>query len=113
MSTRPQKIVVTAEQLRRPVPGGIGTYLRGLHSGLSQLGVNVSMWQGNTLFPVQVMTKLWDVGFLKPPHDSDLVHATSMAIPPLGKAPMTVMVHDLAWRSFPEAFPERGIRWHD
>jgi alpha-1,3-rhamnosyl/mannosyltransferase len=26
---------------------------------------------------------------------------------------MSVMVHDLAWRHFPEAYPDRGRRWHE
>src|SRR5688500_15913691 len=34
-------------------------------------------------------------------------------MPPAGRAPMSVMVHDLAWRHFPEAYPDRGRRWHE
>jgi glycosyltransferase involved in cell wall biosynthesis len=42
-----------------------------------------------------------------------VLHATSFAAPPPGAAPLSMMVHDLAWRHFPDAYPERGRRWHE
>jgi glycosyltransferase involved in cell wall biosynthesis len=42
-----------------------------------------------------------------------LVHATSLAAPPLSRQPLSVTVHDLAWRRFPESFPSHGRRWHE
>src|SRR5205085_3304493 len=44
---------------------------------------------------------------------ADVVHATSLAVPPSGPAPMTVMVHDLAWRHEPDAYPRHGRDWHE
>ena len=40
------KVLVVAEQLRRRVPGGIGTYVRGLVSGLRTLGdgPEITLW---------------------------------------------------------------------
>ena len=40
----------------------------------------------------------------------DLVHAPSVAVPPRGRAPLVVTVHDVAPALFPEAFPTHG-RW--
>ena len=37
-------MLVVAEQLRRPVEGGIGTYARGLLGALAPLGVDVHLW---------------------------------------------------------------------
>ena len=40
------KTLLVAEQLRRRVPGGIGTYVRGLATGLATLsdGPDVTLW---------------------------------------------------------------------
>lgn len=130
------RALIVADQLRRPVPGGIGTYVRGLVQGLAQLDderPDVSLWAGSPpkaaranndplaqLGPVvtsrlrsSALVWAWDHRFAGPPPDYDLVHATSLAVPPNGAAPMSVMVHDLAWRQFPASYPRRGRRWHE
>ena len=38
--------------------------------------------------------------------------AKSLAVPPTDK-PLSVLIHDLAWREVPEAYPRRGRRWHE
>lgn len=43
---------------------------------------------------------------------ADVVHAPSVAVPPHGKAPLVVTVHDAAPELFPDAFPRRGLRFH-
>jgi glycosyltransferase involved in cell wall biosynthesis len=63
--------------------------------------------------PGPALTRLWDRGLVRPPAGADVVHATSLAVPPSGPAPMTVMVHDLAWRHQPDAYPRRGREWHE
>jgi glycosyltransferase involved in cell wall biosynthesis len=124
------RLVVVAEQLRRPVEGGIGTYVRGLLRGLAALGEDVTLWASRapgrgpdplaalgrvvtSPLPAPALVRAWDRGLLRPPGRPDAVHATSFAIPPAGGAPMSVMVHDVAWRHFPEAYPDRGRRWHE
>lgn len=42
----------------------------------------------------------------------DVVHAPSVAVPPRGKAPLIVTVHDAAPELFPDAFTPRGLRFH-
>ncbi|HUS62572.1 MAG TPA: glycosyltransferase family 1 protein [Acidimicrobiales bacterium] len=120
-----------AEQLRRGVPGGIGTYARGLLGGLHQLAapdveviVHASRARrtpdplsslGHRVdaspLPGILLTRLWDRGLARPPA-GDVMHATSFAVPP-SVAPRVIAVHDLAWRVVPEAFPPRGRRWHE
>jgi glycosyltransferase involved in cell wall biosynthesis len=124
------RVLVVAEQLRRPVEGGIGTYARGLLRGLASFGEDVTLWASRaprggpdplavlgpvvtSPLPAPALVRAWDRGFIRPPGHPDVVHATSFALPPAGRAPMSVMVHDLAWRHFPDAYPDRGRRWHE
>lgn len=122
------------EQLRRGVAGGIGTYGLGLLQGLAEMGddgpgvsLHASRPRGvpdplavhglrlrTSPLPAQLLTRAWDLGLLGAPGGSDVVHATSLAFPaPARSSPLAVMVHDLAWREVPEAYPPRGRRWHE
>jgi len=60
--------------------------------------------------PSRLIAKAWDVGFGRV-HAGGLVHATSFAMPPT-TAKLVVTVHDLAFLTYPEAYPGRGLRWH-
>jgi glycosyltransferase involved in cell wall biosynthesis len=42
----------------------------------------------------------------------DVVHATSFDLPP-GADLQSVFIHDTLWRTWPEAYTERGCRWHE
>ena len=132
---RNPSLLVVAEQLRRPVPGGIGTYLRGLLAGLEALGRDgpgVTLWASRgprgrpdplaqlgpplvtSQLPAPLLSRAWDRGLARPRRTAvDVVHAASLLTPPPGPRPLSVMVHDLAWRRVPEAFPPRGRRWHE
>lgn len=127
------KVLVIAEQLRRPVPGGIGTYVRGLIGGLRDLAdppaveliasrprhgapdpvAALGLPVHTAPVPGRALVAAWDRGFVPITAPAEVVHATSLAVPPVGRAPLTAMVHDLAWRSHPEAYPWRGRRWHE
>jgi glycosyltransferase involved in cell wall biosynthesis len=64
--------------------------------------------------PDRVVTRLWDWGLLGLGSSRfDLVHSVSLAAPPTGAVPLTVMVHDVAWREVPEAYPPHGLAWHE
>lgn len=125
---------LVVEQLRQEVPGGIGTYVLGLLAGLGQmageLDVEVRLVAtaprsgpgedrlAETPFPLDAVhlphrlaAAAWSRG-LCPVRGVDLLHATSLLQPP-GGAGSVVTVHDLAWRTHPDAFPRRGRRWHD
>jgi glycosyltransferase involved in cell wall biosynthesis len=125
------------------VPDGISTYVRGLVQGLDALAAEarpavagVTLWAsrppaGATRDPVAALgpdvlasplpgralvwawDRNWASPWTAPPDDFDVVHATSLAVPPRGRQPLAVTVHDLAWRRVPETFPPRGRRWHE
>jgi len=137
---RAAPVVVAVEQLRRRVPGGIGRYARGLLAGLRELedpcGGAVELLASRHVgpgadplaswgFPVRssrlpapLLGAAWDRG-LGAVRGARLVHSVSLAAPPVrprrraGGAALVVTVHDLAWRSHPEATTPRGRRWHE
>lgn len=129
------KVLLVVEQLRRAVPGGIGTYARGLLQGIGTLGAQAGDVElvlhasrppsrpdpltefGHPVvtsrLPGPLLTRAWDRGLLHAPDaGADIVHATSLAVPPSSR-PLTALVHDLAWRDVPEAYPTRGRQWHE
>ena len=125
------RVVLAVEQLRRAVPGGIGTYTRGLLQGLAELEttdefvlhasrartrpdelVAFGREVAASALPGPLLTRAWDRGLLGAPA-GDVVHSTSLAFPPSPAAPLAVFVHDLAWREVPEAYPRRGRLWHE
>ena len=127
-------VLVVVEQLRRAVPGGIGTYTRGLIRGLRDLAPGAAPHVtliasraargrpdplgalGPTLRTIPLgprsLVKAWDLGLARVGRDASLVHATSTLTPPTS-VPLVATVHDLAWRHLPWAFPPRGRRWHE
>jgi glycosyltransferase involved in cell wall biosynthesis len=119
------RVVITAEQLQRRVPGGIGTYVRGLAQGLVAMGTDapdvhlaggedgLGLPRSRLWWPPVVLTRGWDRGLLGVPGGRGLVHASTLAVPWRGGGPRVVTVHDLAWRVVPAAFPVRGRQWHE
>jgi glycosyltransferase involved in cell wall biosynthesis len=130
-------VLMTVEQLRRRVPGGIGAYARGLLRGLHQcaesgeridltlLASRAPNGQPDPLtklgvplvtsrLPGVVLTRAWDRGWARIPNGFDVVHSVSLAAPPHREALRSVVtVHDLAWRRHPESTTKRGRRWHE
>ena len=133
----PIRLLMMAEQLRRPASGGIGTYIRGLLQGLDQLdpalqpeltlvasrprrgqdGPDPLVELGHAVrsYPVPgpVLTRAWDCGALRAPSGYDVVQATSLSTLLPGRAALVTTVHDLLWRRVPEAYPSRGRAWHE
>jgi glycosyltransferase involved in cell wall biosynthesis len=133
------RVGVVAEQLLRPVPGGVGRYVRALATHLpveaavdrgaveflvarhppdrlAAVGLPVGTWQ--LAWPGRLVTRTW-VTLRRPAlpggllDQLDLVHATSAAVPPTGSRPLVATVHDLAFRHFPDAYPAAGRRYHE
>lgn len=122
--------MIVAEQLRRRVPGGIGTYVSGLLSGLRAVpgrdAIDISLVASRAgspdplarfgfpietvAIPSRVVARAWDFG-LGGVRSGGIVHAPSFAMPPT-TAKLVVTVHDLAFLTHPEAYPSRGLRWH-
>ncbi len=139
------RYAIVVEQLRRRVPGGIGTYARGLLQGLSAAGTNCEedesllliasgvstepdplaqlgpVWSPLRGLPIghRITQRGWDNRFFAVPPGLDVVHATSFAQPPRrvsvkrSERFRTMYVHDLAWRTHPDAYPEAGRIWHE
>jgi glycosyltransferase involved in cell wall biosynthesis len=134
------RVGVVAEQLLRPVPGGIGRYVRALTDHLPAVAAadrGAVTWivgrhppgrlaaaglvpavTARTAWPGRVATRTWVT--LRRPRlpagvvaDLDMVHATSAAVPPTGGRPLVATVHDLAFRHYPDAYPAAGRRYHD
>ena len=134
LRTAPLEVTLIAEQLARAVPGGIGVYIAGLASGLRRLTppvktfvlasasarryVGLSSIGSVRLVPfgTRVLVGAWDRDLLRGPAVGQRVHATSFAFPSPKRqrpVPLSMFVHDLAWRHHPEAYPQRGIDWHE
>jgi glycosyltransferase involved in cell wall biosynthesis len=132
---RDASVLLVVDQLRRPVPGGIGTYVKGLLKGLAEIAsADAHLFEQVRLYAsagrdgadlgrfgfvarssrlsTEVNARLWPLGLGRVGTDAALVHATSFAQPPT-RRPLVVTVHDLAWREVPETFSARGRRWHD
>jgi glycosyltransferase involved in cell wall biosynthesis len=131
----PISVSVAAEQLRRRVPGGIGTYSAGLLKGLGELPAGerprLSLVASrpprrpdpleafgypvvSSRLPGPLMTRAWDLGLTRGGRGSDVLHSVSLAAPmPSPGTCLVVTVHDVAWRTMPAAYPKRGRRWHE
>lgn len=128
------QVVVSVEQLRRPVPGGIGVYTRGLLQGLREMGSEspaVSILSTGALpsgmllrdlpmlrtrLPSRLIRFAWFhglPGIPGAPRDNSVLHATSFDFPFASKMPVSAVIHDLGWRRFPEAYSKHGISWHE
>jgi glycosyltransferase involved in cell wall biosynthesis len=126
-------VTISIEQLQRPQPGGIATYVRGLAAGLHALadpeldvvGLGARGARAEATLPLRtvaapcgerLLTRLWPLWPVGVPKDSDVVHATSMAGPYGGgakNAVHSVALHDLLWRDEPGVSTPSGIRFHD
>jgi glycosyltransferase involved in cell wall biosynthesis len=131
-----RRVLLVVEQLRRRVPGGIGTTIRGLLQGLDELGADAptvtlaaSRVRGSDPLarfghavrtwplPDKLLTRAWSAGLAPPPSGFGVVHATSLAAPPVrgrtASAALVVTIADLAWRTYPDETTARGRRWHE
>ncbi|MDQ1380949.1 MAG: hypothetical protein QOG65_1853 [Actinomycetota bacterium] len=122
------KVALHAGQLLQPVPGGIGRYEIALLRELAELDIEPIAFAAGAR-PRSVVHRVpWiDLG---PPHGSvryemwhrlrrprvrieaDLVHAPSLAVPPVRGRPLVVTVHDIAPERLPEVTTTRGVRFH-
>src|SRR5437763_3808294 len=109
MMGSPLTVALQVGQLDQPVPGGIGRYVEGLVRHLPEAGVRVERFAGGRWH-----YEAWH-RFRRPVvrTPGDLVHAPSLAVPPPGRRPLVVTVHDLAFRTHPDCFPTRGRAFHE
>jgi len=107
------------------VPGGAGTYVRALVRSLPSSGITLSTFGSGP--PDPTWPEFRDLGRPRPPlryalwhrlrrprvePPVDVVHAPTLAVPPTGRVPLVVTVHDVAFLRFPDAFTRHGVRFH-
>jgi glycosyltransferase involved in cell wall biosynthesis len=133
------RVAITAEQLLRSTPGGIGTYTEQLLRAYRRnfgAPVVVSSRPSKSMrrvlnelgdarpthFGAHTTGRLWERGFGRLPksiRDIDVLHATSFHYPDVRSTGtkmhprLSVFVHDLAWIHHPEFFSPRGRSFHD
>ena len=129
---------VVAEQLLRPVPGGVGRYVQALarHLPVEAAVDRAGRWSSSSPAtrtrlaaagpPVaatrrlgRLVTRTW-VTMRRPglPAESCSTASTwsTRPAPPCpdgARRPLVATVHDLAFRHFPEAYPPAGRRYHE
>jgi len=124
------RVAIHAGQLLQPVPGGIGRYLLRLLSHLPPESVDpVAFAAGPRPGEVGAGTEWIDIGAprgslryemwhrvrrprLCMPGAVDVVHAPSLAVPPPGRLPLVVTIHDVAFLRVPERTTRRGRSFH-
>jgi glycosyltransferase involved in cell wall biosynthesis len=111
------ELVVLAEQLLAPVPGGTGRYTAELLAALAATtpqGWRLSSVTSRQLrLPHKGLTLLWERGVpLWPGGDS--VHAPTPFAPPRASRGrrLVVTVHDTVPFTHPETLTPRGVAWH-
>lgn len=125
------RVGVHAGQLLQPVPGGIGRYVTKLLGALGSAGVEtVAFAAGPAPESIDDLIDAWvDIGFprgswryelwhhfrrplVRLDSDIDVLHAPSLAIPPKGKLPLVVTVHDLVFLDHSDYLTPRGVSFH-
>ena len=122
------KVALHCGQLLQPVPGGIGRYAHSLLRVLPTVGVDVGGVRGRCAPAGRARRVPWiDLGaphgsvryelwhrLGRPPVDieADVVHAPSLAVPPVRDAALVVTVHDIAFLRVPHVTTRRGVSFH-
>jgi glycosyltransferase involved in cell wall biosynthesis len=118
------ELVVLAEQLLAPVPGGTGRYTRELLTAMARtapanwkITAVTAFHRGSTLdarmlpLPRRALVAAWERGIRLWP-GGDVVHAPTPLAPPAPKRPLVVTVHDTVPFTHPETLTPRGAAWH-
>jgi glycosyltransferase involved in cell wall biosynthesis len=130
------RVAVTVEQCWHRVPGGTATSILGLVDALAASGdvdvVGVAarhrrppappfrpkITVAHLALPQRVLYETWHApdALRWPPVQTatgpvDVVHATAVAVPPPGGAPLVVTIHDLAFLAEPSMFTRHGLRF--
>ena len=123
------KVALHAGQLLQPVPGGIGRYthslLRMLPDGRRRsrrvrgrrppAGRARAASRGSTSARrTAACATSAGTGFGRPSLDidADVIHAPSLAVPPVRDAALVVTVHDIAFLRVPDVTTRRGVSFH-
>ena len=119
------------DQLFAPVPGGTGRYAGELAAALALAipeGSSLQTWSawrglrhpissgtpGLRELPLgsKVLARMWERGLGPAPRDADVVHATTLFLPPRRCAALVVTIHDVVPWTHPELLTPRGVVFH-
>lgn len=125
------RVGLVVDQLFAPVPGGTGRYAGELASALAATVPEESSlqtwsaWHGSwpsavpgTLGPhrlpvgSRVLSRMWEWGLGPAPRDADVVHATTLLIPPKRRGALVVTIHDVVPWTHPDTLTPRGLGFH-
>ncbi|MDQ1483041.1 MAG: hypothetical protein QOF35_1117, partial [Actinomycetota bacterium] len=125
------RVGLVVDQLFAPVPGGTGRYAGELASALANTapqGSSLQTWcawhglkppavpgrQAPSQLPLgsKVISRLWERGLGPAPRDADVVHATTLLLPPKRHAALVVTIHDIVPWTHPETLTPRGVDFH-
>lgn len=122
------RVALHTGQLLQPVPGGIGRYARAMIRHLPAAGIELTAFAsgprpGGLPQSVPYVDLGWPRGSLRYETwhrlrrptlrvKADIVHAPSLAVPPVRGRPLVVTVHDIAFVRLPRATTRRGVAFH-
>jgi glycosyltransferase involved in cell wall biosynthesis len=125
------RVGLVVDQLFAPVPGGTGRYAGDLAAALKLAAPPQSSlqpwiaWHGpRSLAPSGVsglrqlpigsklLSRMWERGLGPAPRDADVVHATTLLVPPKRRAGLVVTIHDVVPWTHPETLTPRGLGFH-
>lgn len=124
------RLALIMEQALAPIPGGTGRYTVELAAALADIDeidvVGWTAWHRHTAAaavpgvvgprrlpaPRGALVAAWQGGVGPAPVGADLVHATTLLLPPRRRRPLVVTIHDAVPWTHPETLTPRGVRWH-
>jgi glycosyltransferase involved in cell wall biosynthesis len=131
------RVGLVVDQLFSPVPGGTGRYASELAAALTiaapaqstlepwsawhgpkQLASTAGSLPGGISglrrLPVgsKLLSRLWERDLGPAPRDVDVVHATTLLVPPKRRAALVVTIHDVVPWTHPETLTPHGVAFH-
>ena len=123
------RVALMVDQLQSRVPGGTGRYAAELARALErtrepadELAGWVARGAGGRLdlpirihsleTPSRLLSRLWERGLGPAPRNADVVHATTLLVPPARRSALVVTVHDVVPWTHPETLTARGAGFH-
>jgi glycosyltransferase involved in cell wall biosynthesis len=125
------RVGLVVDQLFASVPGGTGRYASELGAALTSAAPPQSSLQpwsawhgarspapsgtsGLRQLPIgtKLLSRMWERGMGPVPRDADVIHATTLLVPPKRRAALVVTIHDVVPWTHPETLTPRGVGFH-
>ena len=125
------RVGLVVDQLFARVAGGTGRYAGELAAALTLVAPPQSSlqpwsaWHGSRSpapsgtsglrqLPIgsKLLARMWERGLGPAPRDADVVHATTLLVPPKRRAALVVTIHDVVPWTHPETLTPHGVGFH-